>query len=218
MARLFGTDGVRGEANLELTPELAYQMGRAAALYFGETLRAKGEAPSILIGRDTRISGPMFEAALSAGICSAGGQAVIAGIIPTPAIAYLTKALGFQAGIVVSASHNPFYDNGIKFFGQDGYKLPDQVEDELEALIRRIDLDDDLYRAHRAGKRSVVPLYRSRHFSRKNRRRRALQSAPVAFNAGRRFRFAYRLRFERDFAVGCKRLDCKPHTGPLKRI
>ena len=149
MARLFGTDGVRGEANLELTPELAYQMGRAAALYFGETLRAKGEAPSILIGRDTRISGPMFEAALSAGICSAGGQAVIAGIIPTPAIAYLTKALGFQAGIVVSASHNPFYDNGIKFFGQDGYKLPDRVEDELEALIRRIDLDDDLYRAHR---------------------------------------------------------------------
>lgn len=149
MARLFGTDGVRGEANLELTPELAYQMGRAAALYFGETLRAQGEAPSILIGRDTRISGPMFEAALSAGICSGGGQAVIAGIIPTPAIAYLTKALGFQAGIVVSASHNPFYDNGIKFFGQDGYKLPDRVEDELEALIRRIDLDDDLYRAHR---------------------------------------------------------------------
>lgn len=149
MARLFGTDGVRGEANLELTPELAYQMGRAAALYFGEALREKGEAPSILIGRDTRISGPMFEAALAAGICSAGGQAVLTGIIPTPGIAYLTKELGFQAGIVVSASHNPFYDNGIKFFGRDGYKLPDRVEDEIEALIQRMALDDDLYRAHR---------------------------------------------------------------------
>ena len=149
MARLFGTDGVRGEANLELTPELAYRMGRAAALYFGEEHRGKGDAPSILIGRDTRISGPMFEAALSAGICSAGGTAVLAGVMPTPGIAYLTKHMGFQAGIVVSASHNPFYDNGIKFFGRDGYKLPDCVEDEIEALIRRIELDDDLYRAHR---------------------------------------------------------------------
>lgn len=151
MARLFGTDGVRGEANLELTPELAYRMGRAAALYFGEENRGKGEAPSLLIGRDTRISGPMFEAALSAGICSAGGTAILAGVIPTPGVAYLTKHLGFQAGIVVSASHNPFYDNGIKFFGRDGYKLPDCVEDEIEALIRRIALDDDLYRAQRGG-------------------------------------------------------------------
>ena len=151
MARLFGTDGVRGEANLELTPELAYQLGRAAALYFGEEHREEREAPSLLIGRDTRLSGPMFEAALAAGICSAGGQAVLAGIMPTPGIAYLTKQLEFQAGIVVSASHNPFYDNGIKFFGKDGYKLPDGVEDEIEALVRRVDLDDDLYRAHRGG-------------------------------------------------------------------
>ncbi|MGP1471486.1 MAG: phosphoglucosamine mutase [Schwartzia sp. (in: firmicutes)] len=151
MARLFGTDGIRGEANLELTPELAYRLGRATALYFGEETRGEGEVPAILIGRDTRISGTMFEAALSAGICSAGGQAVLAGIIPTPGIAHLTKAMGFQAGIVVSASHNPFYDNGLKLFGGDGYKLPDPVEDEIEGLIQRMRLEDDLYRAHRGG-------------------------------------------------------------------
>jgi len=143
MARLFGTDGVRGEANIELTPELAYRLGRAATLYFGE---GRDEPPTILIGRDTRISGPMFESALAAGICSAGGQAVVAGIIPTPAIAYLAKKLKANAGIVISASHNPFHDNGIKFFGGDGYKLPDAVEDEIEMLVHRIETRDDLYR------------------------------------------------------------------------
>ena len=156
MARLFGTDGVRGEANLELTPELAYRLGRAAALYFGE--KRRGESlPGILIGRDTRLSGPMFEAALATGICSAGGQAILAGVIPTPAIAWLTKKLGYQAGIVVSASHNPFYDNGIKFFGANGYKLPDSVEDEIEALVRHIEFQDDLYRAHRGDVGSIEP-------------------------------------------------------------
>lgn len=143
MARLFGTDGVRGEANRELTPELAYRLGRAATILFGED---KSEAPLILIGMDTRISGPMFEAALAAGICSAGGTAVIAGVIPTPAIAYLAKKNKAQAGIVISASHNPFHDNGIKFFGGDGYKLADAVEDELEALVNKITASDDLYR------------------------------------------------------------------------
>ena len=93
MARLFGTDGVRGEANIELTPELAYRLGRAATLYFGEDGDDDEKQPLILIGRDTRISGPMFEAALAAGICSAGGKAVIAGVIPTPAIAYLAKKM-----------------------------------------------------------------------------------------------------------------------------
>ncbi len=145
MSRLFGTDGVRGEANLELTPELAYRMGRAASLYFGE---ADGDKPPvILIGRDTRISGPMFEAALVSGICSAGGHAVVTGVIPTPAVAYLTKKHKAQAGIVISASHNPFHDNGIKFFGGNGYKLPDAVEDELENIVRAIEQDDQLYRA-----------------------------------------------------------------------
>lgn len=145
MARLFGTDGVRGEANIELTPELAYRLGRAATLYFGEDSETQ---PKILIGRDTRISGQMFEAALSAGICSAGGHAILAGVIPTPAIAYLARKMQAQAGIVVSASHNPFHDNGIKFFGGDGYKLPDAVEDELEKIVHRIEANDDLSRAN----------------------------------------------------------------------
>lgn len=141
MARLFGTDGVRGEANIGLCPELAYRMGRAAALYFGE--KAEGERrPVIVIGRDTRLSGSMFENALAAGICSAGGQVVQIGVIPTPGIAYLAQQLGAVCGIVVSASHNPFGDNGIKFFGGDGYKLPDAVEDEIEKLVIAIEQED----------------------------------------------------------------------------
>ena len=143
MSRLFGTDGVRGEANVSLMPELAYRLGRAATLYFGKESRKQ---PSILIGRDTRISGQLFEAALAAGICSAGGIAVIVGIIPTPAIAYLTKKLKAKAGIVISASHNPFQDNGIKFFGGDGYKLPDAVEDELEEIVHRLEQGEDMAR------------------------------------------------------------------------
>ena len=136
MARLFGTDGVRGEANVELLPELAYRLGYAATVYFGKRSEDK---PKILIGRDTRISGEMFEAALMAGICSAGGRAVSVGIIPTPAVAYLVKKIKAAAGVVISASHNPFYDNGIKFFGGDGYKLPDAVEDEIENISSQID-------------------------------------------------------------------------------
>ena len=139
MSRLFGTDGVRGEANVELSPELAYRLGRAATLYFGKRSEDK---PKILIGRDTRISGEMFESALTAGICSAGGRAVLAGIIPTPAVAHLVKKIDAAAGIVISASHNPFYDNGIKFFGGDGYKLPDAVEDEIESIVRQIETAD----------------------------------------------------------------------------
>ena len=149
MSRLFGTDGVRGEANLELTPELAYRMGRAATLYFGES--CGDEQPVILIGRDTRISGQMFESALMAGICSAGGKAISAGIIPTPAIAYLVRIHKANAGIVISASHNPYQDNGIKFFGGDGYKLPDQVEDEIENIVRMIECGDQLDRASGSG-------------------------------------------------------------------
>lgn len=132
MARLFGTDGVRGLANAELTPELAFKMGRAATYYFGK----EHTCPVFFIGRDTRISGHMLEAALAAGICSAGGEAVLLGVVPTPAVAYLTQRHQAQAGVVISASHNPFPDNGIKFFAGTGYKLPDAVEDELEQLIQ----------------------------------------------------------------------------------
>ena len=140
MARLFGTDGVRGEANVTLLPEMAYRLGRAATIYVG---KESEEQPLIIIGRDTRISGEMFESALTAGICSAGGRAMLAGIIPTPAIAYLARKHKAKAGIVISASHNPFHDNGIKFFGGDGYKLPDAVEDELEAIVHQLETDDN---------------------------------------------------------------------------
>lgn len=131
MGKLFGTDGVRGVANSELTPELAFRLGRAATYYFGQ----EQENPVLVIGRDTRVSGQMLEAALAAGICSAGGQAVLAGVVPTPAVAFLTHHIGAQAGVVISASHNPYPDNGIKFFAQNGYKLPDAVEAQLESLV-----------------------------------------------------------------------------------
>ena len=140
MGRLFGTDGVRGTANTQLTPELAYRLGRAATFLFGQ----EHERPIIIIGRDTRISGPMLEAALAAGICSAGGQAILTGIVPTPAVAYLTRKLQAQAGVVISASHNPYPDNGIKFFAGTGYKLPDAVEDQLEELV--LSVEDNLPR------------------------------------------------------------------------
>ncbi len=135
VARLFGTDGVRGVANVDLTPELAFRLGRAAA----HVLTADG-AGRFLLGRDTRLSGPMLEAALTAAICSAGGVALHGGILPTPAVAYLTRHLGASAGIVISASHNPVEDNGIKFFAKDGFKLPDAVEDAIEAVLDRQDL------------------------------------------------------------------------------
>lgn len=132
MGKLFGTDGVRGVANREVTAEMAYRMGCAATAYFGQHTERQ---PVILIGRDTRISGQMLEAALAAGICSAGGKAILLGIIPTPAVAYLARLLGAQAGVVISASHNVFSDNGIKFFGGDGYKLLDAIEAQLEELL-----------------------------------------------------------------------------------
>ena len=132
MGRLFGTDGVRGVANRELTPELAFQLGRAAA----SVLAADGDRSRILIGRDTRVSGEMLEAALTAGFTSVGADVVRLGIIPTPGVAYLTRIMGAGAAAMISASHNPVPDNGIKFFAGDGYKLPDEVEDEIERLIR----------------------------------------------------------------------------------
>ena len=132
MARMFGTDGVRGVANVELTPELAFKLGYAAAKYFSR----EGHAPKIIIGRDTRRSGQMLEAALAAGICSAGGNAHLLGVMPTPAVSFLTSVVKANAGVVISASHNPFEDNGIKFFSQTGHKLPDTVEDEIEAIVK----------------------------------------------------------------------------------
>ena len=130
MSRLFGTDGVRGLVNEFLTPELAYHLGRAAASYFGQSV----DRPTFLIGRDTRISGGMLENALASGICAVGGDVIILGEAPTPAIAYLVRQKGCTAGVVISASHNPYPDNGIKFFDGNGFKLSDAVEDEIEKL------------------------------------------------------------------------------------
>ena len=130
MSRLFGTDGVRGLVNEFLTPELAYHLGRAAASYFGQSV----DRPTFLIGRDTRISGGMLENALASGICAVGGDVIILGEAPTPAIAYLVRQKGCTAGVVISASHNSYPDNGIKFFDGNGFKLPDAVEDEIEKL------------------------------------------------------------------------------------
>ncbi|MDX6572324.1 MAG: phosphoglucosamine mutase [Gaiellales bacterium] len=131
--RLFGTDGVRGVANGDvLGPEVALALGRASALY----AREQGAAhPSIVVGRDTRRSGPMLEDALCAGIASAGGLALRAGVLPTPGIAWLVREHAASLGAVISASHNPFTDNGIKLFGSDGFKLGDEQEDRLEALM-----------------------------------------------------------------------------------
>ncbi|UOQ44560.1 phosphoglucosamine mutase [Halobacillus salinarum] len=131
MGKYFGTDGVRGIANKELTPELAFKLGR----YGGYVLTKNVNKPKILIGRDTRISGEMLEGALYAGLLSIGAEVMRLGVISTPGVAYLTKALEAEAGIMISASHNPVEDNGIKFFGPDGFKLTDQQEEEVEALI-----------------------------------------------------------------------------------
>lgn len=132
MAKLFGTDGVRGLANSELTPEIAYNLGRSGAFVLSDFLKRKSK---ILIGKDTRISGDLLEAALVAGICSVGADVDLVGVIPTPGIAYLTKKNNYDAGIMISASHNPFYDNGIKFFNKNGYKLSDELENKIEEMI-----------------------------------------------------------------------------------
>ena len=133
MSRLFGTDGVRGVANDELTPLLAMQLGQAGAYVLTKENKHK---PTIMVGCDTRISGDMLANALMAGICSVGANAVYVGVIPTPAVAYLTRKYKVDAGVVISASHNPVEFNGIKFFDGEGYKLPDALEDEIETIIK----------------------------------------------------------------------------------
>lgn len=132
MSRMFGTDGVRGIANKELTVELAYKLGRAGALVLTECTSNK---PRIIVGMDTRISGDMLEAALVSGILSVGAEALCLGIVPTPAVAYLTRKYNAEAGVVISASHNPVEYNGIKFFNKEGFKLSDELEDKIQELI-----------------------------------------------------------------------------------
>ena len=131
MGRMFGTDGVRGIANIELTPELAFKLGKAGAYVLTEGTHK----PKIVVGMDTRISGDMLEAALVAGVLSVGAEAICVGVIPTPAVAYLTRKYNADAGVVISASHNPVEYNGIKFFNGDGYKLKDELEDKIQQVI-----------------------------------------------------------------------------------
>ncbi len=154
----FGTDGVRGVANRHpITPEFALKLGKSAGFYF----KQGKNRPRIVIGKDTRLSGYMLESGLMAGICSMGCDILLVGPMPTPAISFLTKALGADAGIVISASHNPFTDNGIKFFGRDGGKLPEEDESELEKILDGPDIEgapgEEIGRAYR------VPDHRERY-------------------------------------------------------
>jgi len=135
MGKYFGTDGVRGVANSELTPELAFKIGR----FGGYVLTKDKERPKVIIGRDTRISGHMLEGALVAGLLSIGAEVMRLGVISTPGVAFLTKALGAEAGVMISASHNPVEDNGIKYFGPDGFKLSDEQELEIERLMDEVE-------------------------------------------------------------------------------
>ncbi|MGN0490272.1 phosphoglucosamine mutase [Ruminococcus sp.] len=132
MGRLFGTDGARGVANSELTAELAMNIGRAAAMVL---ISDEVEHPTILIGKDTRLSGDMLEGALIAGLCSVGANVELLGVVPTPAVAYLVGKYNADAGIMISASHNPFEFNGIKIFSSDGCKLPDDLENRIEEIV-----------------------------------------------------------------------------------
>ena len=138
MGKLFGTDGVRGLANTEITPELAFALGKAGAYVL--TKHTKGAAPKILLGMDPRRSSPMLAAALTAGMCSMGADVYNAGVIPTPGVAHVVRK-GYDAGVMISASHNPYYDNGIKFFNSQGYKLDDSLEQEITEIFEN-GLDD----------------------------------------------------------------------------
>lgn len=136
MARLFGTDGVRGLANRDLTVEIALQLAQAAAIVLGEDSRSKGLKPKAVIGRDPRISGEFLAAAIAAGLSSSGVDVFDAGVLPTPATAFLTADLDADFGVMISASHNPAPDNGIKIFARGGHKLPDHIEDKIEAAMQ----------------------------------------------------------------------------------
>jgi phosphoglucosamine mutase len=148
--KLFGTDGVRGLANRgDMTPEVAFRIGAAIAYQAGKRV---AHVPRIVVGKDTRLSGYLFETAVASGICALGGEVLLSGPLPTPAIAHLTTSMRADAGVVISASHNPYQDNGIKIFGPDGFKLPDDVENEIEALILGSKLDEKRPTGTRVGR------------------------------------------------------------------
>ncbi|NQV92499.1 MAG: phosphoglucosamine mutase, partial [Candidatus Aquiluna sp.] len=133
MARLFGTDGVRGTAGREITAEFALKLAQAAAIVLAKTARENGERPRAVIAHDPRISSDFISAAVAAGLAASGIDVFDAGVVPTPAAAYLTADIGADFGVIISASHNSAPDNGIKFFSRGGHKLPDSLEDQIEA-------------------------------------------------------------------------------------
>src|SRR4030043_299451 len=149
MRKLFGTDGVRGVANVyPMTVEVALQLGKGCAYIFKDKTRRH----KIVVGKDTRLSGYMIETAITAGICSMGGDVILVGPLPTPGIAFLTTSMRADAGIVISASHNAYQDNGIKIFSSNGFKLPDQMEERIEAPIFTEELSSSLVTANKVGK------------------------------------------------------------------
>ncbi len=159
--KLFGTDGIRGLANRgDMTPEVAFRIGAAIAYQAGRRVK---HVPRIVIGKDTRLSGYLFETALASGICALGGEVMLSGPLPTPAIAHLTTSMRADAGVVISASHNPYQDNGIKIFGPDGFKLPDAVEPEIEALIVGSELDKSRPTGTRIGRAERLDDARGRY-------------------------------------------------------
>lgn len=151
--KIFGTDGVRGRANRgSMVPEIAMALGRAA----GKLLRRHSEKPRVVIGKDTRLSCYVFENALISGLCSMGVDTLMVGPLPTPGVAFITRAYRADAGIVISASHNPYYDNGIKFFDSEGFKLPDSWEAEIERLVAENNFEDSLPEDSKIGKNTKI--------------------------------------------------------------
>lgn len=163
MGKLFGTDGIRGKANVfPMTPEMALKLGKAVAQYFVKN--KKESKHKIVISKDTRLSGYMLESALTAGIISMGVNVILAGPVPTPALAHLTKSFNCDAGIMLTASHNPSEDNGIKIFSEDGYKLPDEIEEEIEKyLLEEKEIDNDHINGNKLGKAKRVDDARGRY-------------------------------------------------------
>ncbi len=162
MKKIFGTDGIRGKANVyPMTPEMALRVGKATAIIFRD--QNKKEKHRVVIGKDTRLSGYIFETALTAGLCSMGVDVYLVGPMPTPAVAQLTKSLNADAGIMISASHNPATDNGIKLFARDGYKLPDSVEQEMEKLLLSKHIASDHIQGELIGKAFRISEARGRY-------------------------------------------------------
>lgn len=152
MGKYFGTDGVRGVANTELTPEFVYKLGRAGAYVI---TKKENNSPTIIVGMDTRKSADMLEASLIAGMCSVGAKVICLGVVPTPAVAYLIRKYNADAGVVISASHNPFQDNGIKFFNNKGFKLSDELENEIEDIIDNKFDEIPYYEAEKVGYKEI---------------------------------------------------------------